>query len=71
MRTIGKLGVALTFSQGEFNIMAVKIPEWVLLDRMSKSLEEMVILNKKILRELRAAKSSDERDVGWDKLDVS
>ncbi len=63
--------MALTFSQGEFNIMAVKIPEWVLLDRMSKSLEEMVILNKKILRELRAAKSSDERDVGWDKLDVS
>jgi hypothetical protein len=50
--------------------MAAKIPEWVLLDRMSKSLDEMVILNKKILRELRGAKSSDKLDVDFDKLDV-
>jgi hypothetical protein len=62
-----KVRFGTTIQAGEFNIMAGKIPEWVLLDRMSKSLDDMVILNKKILRELRGAKSSDELDVDSDK----
>ncbi len=44
---------------GEFNTMAAKTPELVILERMAKSLDEMVTLNKKILQQLRAARPSD------------